>query len=62
MRKILYGVTVAAVALAVGGAALHSLKPATASAPASQIDIRALGSKTDIKTLPRQDIPPEVYE
>ena len=64
MHKIVYGVTVAAITLVVGGVALHSLKPATASPPtqARQIDIRALESKIDIKILPRQDIPLEAYQ
>ena len=64
MRKIFYGATIVAGVLLV--AVLIGRQPPLATASQFKVndimDVRALEATIDMETLPKQDIPSEVYE
>ncbi len=63
MRRIVYGTAILAGALLVAIALEHLPRVATAShdRTAGTVDVLELYKVIDMKTLPRQDLPDEVY-
>jgi hypothetical protein len=63
-RKIFYGTAIAACALFVGVLFGHQLYSETATRPVAKptVDVAALEATIDMKRLPRQAVPSEVYQ
>jgi hypothetical protein len=63
-RKIFYGAALAACALFVGVLFGHQLYSETATRPVAKptVDVAALEATIDMKRLPRQAVPSEVYQ